>query len=206
MKDAPLAPVKELYTNNLKEFGMVSQSVGWPNAADHTLRFDKLLGSFDISKPFSLNDLGCGYGAVLDYLHINNKPIKQFFGYDISQEMLDSLDSAKYPTVEIKKICSSQLSTMADYSIASGIFNVKFEETDEKWISYILETLNALNQFSKIGFSFNLLTSYVDFKRDHLYYGDPLFFFDYCKKNFSKQVSLLHDYKLWEWTIAVKKL
>ncbi|MBM3138043.1 MAG: class I SAM-dependent methyltransferase, partial [Chloroflexi bacterium] len=29
--------------------------------------------------------------------------------------------------------------------------------------------------------------------------------FDYCKVNFSKNVALLHDYKLYDFTIIVRK-
>ena len=58
---------------------------------------------------------------------------------------------------------------------------------------------------SRIGFSFNLLTSYVDWEEDHLYYGDPGVFFEYCKRKHSRFVTLLHDYPLYEWTIAVRK-
>ena len=56
-------------------------------------------------------------------------------------------------------------------------------------------------------FSFNILTKYSEknYMQDHLYYADPLFFFDYCKQNFSKNVSLIHDYNLYEFTILVKK-
>ena len=52
-----------------------------------------------------------------------------------------------------------------------------------------------------------MLTKYSDkeYMRDNLYYADPLFIFDYCKRNFSKQVALLHDYGLYEFTILVKK-
>ncbi len=205
MKDKSLILVEELYTNNLKEYGITSTSVGWPNPEDHRLRFDKLLGSFDLKTPFSLNDLGCGYGAVLNYFNENRLPVEHYYGYDISQEMLDSLVPSNYSDIIIERFCSPNLSTCADFSIASGIFNVKFEESEEDWLKHILQTLSCLNEFSSRGFSFNLLTSYVDFKRDHLYYGDPLFFFDYCKKNFSNYVTLLHDYKLWEWTVVVKK-
>ena len=68
-----------------------------------------------------------------------------------------------------------------------------------------LATLDNLNAFSRKGFAFNLLTSYVDWKEGHLYYADPLFFFDYCKKKFSGRVALLHDYPLWEWTMLIRK-
>ncbi len=56
-------------------------------------------------------------------------------------------------------------------------------------------------------FLFNMLTKYSEkeYMRDNLYYADPLFIFDYCKRNFSKQVALLHDYGLYEFTILVKK-
>ena len=41
--------------------------------------------------------------------------------------------------------------------------------------------------------------------RDDLHYGDPCSLFDHCKRAFSKQVALLHDYGLYEFTIRVRK-
>ena len=57
------------------------------------------------------------------------------------------------------------------------------------------------------GFSFNCLTKYSDDTKmkDYLFYADPCQLFDYCKRNFSKQVALLHDYGLYEFTIIVRK-
>ncbi|MFX7953370.1 class I SAM-dependent methyltransferase, partial [Acinetobacter baumannii] len=57
------------------------------------------------------------------------------------------------------------------------------------------------------GFSFNCLTSYSDEdrKRDYLYYADPCQLFDLCKRRYSRQVALLHDYGLYEFTILVRK-
>ena len=94
-----------------------------------------------------------------------------------------------------------------DFVIASGIFNVRLENTQEDWLIYVLETLQKLNSHSTKGFSFNVLTKYSDkeFMKDYLYYADPLFLFDYCKSNFSKNVALLHDYNLYEFTLIVRK-
>jgi hypothetical protein len=71
----------------------------------------------------------------------------------------------------------------------------------------MIETINLFNQISTSGFSFNALTKYSDkeFMKDYLYYSDPLVLFDYCKKNFSRNVALLHDYNLYEFTILVRK-
>jgi hypothetical protein len=55
------------------------------------------------------------------------------------------------------------------------------------------------------GFAFNAMTTYVDWKQENLYYADPFMFFDFCKRNISRYVSLLHDYPLFEWTMIVRK-
>ena len=41
--------------------------------------------------------------------------------------------------------------------------------------------------------------------RPHLHYGDPLWFFDWCKRKYSRNVALLHDYDLYDFTIIVRK-
>lgn len=205
MTQQTIKQIEGLYTDNLKEHGISSESVGWPNKQDHTLRFEKLFQGVGLTTIRSLNDLGCGYGAVLDYLSFSGKSLESYFAYDISQDMLDAIDTKKYQATSIKKFLEPKLSSPADFSIASGIFNVRFSETDELWQDHIIKTLCNLNENSLQGFSFNLLSTYVDFKKDHLFYGDPLFFFNYCKKNFSRYVSLYHDYPLYEWTVVVKK-
>ena len=77
---------------------------------------------------------------------------------------------------------------------------------DERWRDYTLETIAELASLSRRGFAFNMLTSYSDPERmtDRLYYGDPCFYFDWCKRNLSPHVALLHDYGLCEFTIHVR--
>lgn len=79
--------------------------------------------------------------------------------------------------------------------------------SDAEWFNYLQETLDSLDRFSRRGFSFNCLTSYSDEdrKRDYLYYADPCQLFDLCKRRYSRQVALLHDYGLYEFTILVRK-
>jgi len=201
-----LDKIKKLYDDNIQEFGISSRSVGWPDEQAHQLRFDKLVYGLEsnIDTPVTINDLGCGYGAFFNYLEGKGHHIEHFYGYDISEEMIIK-GKELLASKQVEFFIDSKLSTVADYSFTSGIFNVRFEESDAQWEEYIKEVLHNMNQFSKKGFAFNLLSTYVDFKRDHLYYGDSKIFFDYCKKEFSRFVTLLHDYPLYEWTIVVKK-
>jgi hypothetical protein len=41
--------------------------------------------------------------------------------------------------------------------------------------------------------------------RDNLYYADPFLLFDYCKKTYSRNVALLRDYGLYEFTLLIRK-
>ena len=200
-----LDKIENLYIESLKQHGTNSKSVGWRDKNSQILRFKKLTTVIkDKNSEITVNDLGCGYGAMYNFLSIRFN-IKRYIGYDISQEMLNKASELISINKNVLLIKDSKLKNIADYSFVSGIFNVKFDEKDEEWKNFIIETLDNMNEFSQKGFAFNLLTSYVDYKELHLYYGDPLFFFDYCKKNYSKKVSLIHDYNLWEWTITVEK-
>lgn len=193
------------YTNSINKHGDVSNGVGWSDMAEHSLRFDKLCSVVeDKNIAASYNDLGCGYGSLWNYLSQNNYNVALYRGHDISDKQIEAAKlNVKSKIASFSD--SPSLDRISDYSIASGIFNVCFEENKTKWHNYILQTLENINKKSRIGFSFNLLSSYVDWHEQNLYYADPLFLFDYCKKNFSKKVSLIHDYPLWEFTIIVKK-
>ncbi len=205
--DDTLDKISNLYSDNLTEHGDQSKAVGWPTADSQELRFEKLTEVIlETESLFSVNDYGCGYGAHLEYLIKKRYPVSGYNGYDLSEEMLDkSQERLKDFDGDLNLINSSEISTQADFTFVSGTFNVRFESSYEEWKAFIEKTLHMINESSNLGFSFNLLSKYVDWEEPHLFYGDPCYWFDYCKKNFSKHVSLLHDYPLYEWTILVRK-
>ena len=95
----------------------------------------------------------------------------------------------------------------ADYCVASGVFNLRMDVEGGAWRDYVLDTIGSLSTLGTRGFAFNMLTKYSDpprMRRD-LYYGDPCFFFDHCKREIARNVALLHDYGLYEFTMLVRK-
>lgn len=202
-----LSQISALYSKNLERNGPVSTAVGWNTPESQRLRFEKLTSVVDADpRPFSVNDYGCGYGAHLDHLLERGMKVSAYHGYDLSEQMLDSARarlSEFQGELDLRQ--STSLGTEADYTFVSGTFNVRFEASDEAWQKFILEKLHEIHRLSRKGFAFNLLSTYVDWQESHLFYGDPLFWFDQCKRNFSRYVSLLHDYPLYEWTILVRK-
>lgn len=201
-----LSKIEKLYSDNFEKFGIDSKSVGWNSPESQILRFQKLLSVVDepTLNEFSLNELGCGYGELYKFCETNKYRLSHFNGYDISERMLEA--AKNYLNSEKTELFQqSKVETKADYTVTSGIFNVKFETKQNDWEDYIKETLHNMFEHSTKGMSFNLLTKYVDFESENLFYADPLFYFDFCKKQLSPFVSLIHDYKLYEWTIIIRK-
>jgi hypothetical protein len=127
---------------------------------------------------------------------------------DVSQEMIKVAKQRQNTSDQTRFITSAEPDKLADYGLASGIFNVRLSRSDAEWFDYLQTTLDVLDRTSNLGFSFNCLTSYSDEekKRDYLYYADPCQLFDLCKRRYSRDVALLHDYDLYEFTILVRKM
>lgn len=205
--ESHLKKVEGLYSSNVTNLGVGPKAVGWNTAEAQDLRFAKLSTIVQGDDNYTVNDYGCGYGAHLLYLtETMGHKVSAYNGYDISTDMLDAAKNnlSSYEG-DLNLIESSDITKPADYTFISGTFNVRFEADNDIWENLIREKLAQAFAMSNKAMSFNLMTSYVDWEESHLYYGDPCVWFDYCKKNLSKNVSLLHDYPLWEWTITVTK-
>lgn len=203
-----LINLKSFFDQRAILYGPVFQSVDWNSLERQYAIFNQLLKIWVNPKDSSsILDFGCGYGALLDYISSKNFNFNNYLGYDISQIMIDNAlkTHCQQPNIffstEAKYLCQ------ADYVIASGIISMKMDSEDAEWEEYIFKTLSQLWELSKKGLAFNSLTIYSDLKkmRPDLYYGDPCRIFDFCKKHFSKNVALLHDYELYEFTILVRK-
>ncbi len=198
--------VDKYYTDKILTYGATAQGVDWNSEDSQILRFEQLLKVCSKHSDFSLIDYGCGYGALMDFLITKNCQFT-YFGYDISNSMIQAAKKLYKDSNNAFFFGKQSDLQIADFTVASGIFNVKQEVEKNDWTIYILNILKELSFLSKQGFAFNMLTQYSDSDkmRSSLYYADPCFFFDYCKKNFSKNIALLHDYHLYEFTIIVRK-
>jgi len=202
---APLTKIKDFMEETLTAHGHTPLGVGWLSRENQFLRFDQFLPLFNNHKDdfFSVNDFGCALGGFYDWVEERKLPISSYVGYDISEKMVAEA-RALHASEHAKFICSSTISETADYSIGCGIFNTRLDESDESWNEYMKSVVWQLAEKSRCGFAFNSLTTYVDWRKDHLFYADPLTWFDWCKKNISPRVALLHDSPLYEWTMLVR--
>jgi SAM-dependent methyltransferase len=200
-----LNKVEKYYTEKLKKFGVSPKGVDWNSLESQFIRFQQLSNVIIENSRFSLLDYGCGYGALVEFLTQQGYKPSEYFGYDISEAMIK--EASKNNSMGYTTYSPHLPSKSFDYVIASRIFSVKMNLSEDDWAGYIIRTLHELNRLSDKGFSFNMLTSYSDMElmRENLFYANPSYYFDYCKSNFSKSVALLHDYPLYEFSIIVRK-
>jgi len=202
-----LESVEQYYTEKLKTHGPTARGVDWNSPESQALRIEQVLKVCDADSAFSINDYGCGYGALSDFLVQRGYSV-QYRGFDVSDQMIAEAKKLHRRLSNCDFFREESNLTVADYTVASGVFNVKLRATDDEWERYFLRTLERIAELSSRGFAFNALTKYSDRDRmrPDLYYADPLFLFDYCKRKFTRFVSLLHDYPLYEFTIIVRKV
>jgi SAM-dependent methyltransferase len=194
------------YGDKVRQFGAVARGVDWNSEESQMLRFHQLLRLIDESDMTSVNDYGCGYGALASYLRARSFQ-GQYTGFDVAEPMIAEAAAIHVNDRLASFTCQRDDVPPADYTFASGVFNVKQEHASGRWQDYIIATIRDIDLLSGKGFAFNMLSSYSDRdkQRPDLFYADPAFFFDYCKTQCSKRVALLHDYPLYEFTIVVRK-
>ena len=200
--------VSTYYTQKLEEYGDTPRGVDWNDEQSQKLRFKLLTESLLYTESkFSICDYGSGMGHLATYLQDINYDFS-YHGFDISESMVETASKKFTQNQHITFSTKLEDERKFDFTIASGIFNVKLGHTDEEWWNYILETIRHFDQLSIRGFAFNCLTNFSDpdKMRHDLYYANATDLFNFCMKRYGKKVSLLHDYPLYEFTILVRKL
>lgn len=190
------------YAAALATHGATPRGVDWSSAESQELRFTQLLALAEGDRDAAILDFGCGYGALGRRLRQDGHR-GEYTGYDAAPEMI----AAAGPDVPGCRFTSDAASlTLSDYTLASGLFNVRLDVSVAEWEGYVRELIDAMGALSARGFAFNMLTRHADPQRmrPDLYYADPGTWLTYCLDRFGRRVALRHDYPLYEFTIMVR--
>lgn len=205
-QSSSLENVKKYFTEKLETHGATHRGVDYNSTEAQEARFFQLTKVIDSSTKYSLFDFGSGYGGMYDYLRQIGH-ILHYVGYDIAESMITRGRELHLNNPDCWFTDKIDQVPMVDYAVVSGTFNMKLDADYDTWTRIVIEALDQMNAHAAKGVAFNMLTKYsdADRMRPDLYYGDPCFYFDYCKRNFSRNVALLHDYNLYDFTILVRK-
>jgi SAM-dependent methyltransferase len=199
-----LKPVAYAFDRRLADSGATARGVYWRNEDGQKLRFEVLARVLEgDAGPFTVNDLGCGYGAFFDFLATRlGDRLLRFAGTDISPSMVAEAKAriADPRAVFVRGLTASE---DADYSFASGTFNMCLKTKPAEWVAYVEASLAHLYGRSRKAMAFNMLAGRGTV-REGLYYADSAYFGAFCQR-LGATVQLAIDYPLDEWTIFARR-
>lgn len=195
------------WSDTIVRHGANYRGVDYGNAERVQLCFRQLTAIWKDRGSASVLDFGCGYGALLGYLRNHGFALSDYTGFDVSEEMIAHARQVNATVPGAVFTGDAGALQPADYVICAGIFNVKLNTDVAAWHEHVVRTLDQVWSLCRRGMAFNILTSYSepDKMRPDLYYADPCWFFDHCKRNLSRDVALIHDYGVYEFTMLVQK-
>ena len=166
------------YDMACRQLGSNPASVLWQSRVSQEARFKALLTVIegDRSKRYlSLNDVGCGYGALWFWLGWSWRWWQRGFytGYDISPVMLEAAMS-RISSPRVRFVCAPYPTEQADYTLASGLFGLKLGVSDQEWETWVEDLIVRMAQASRRGLACNFLDKRMrPVSRPTLWYTDP---------------------------------
>ena len=194
--------VIEHYEEVLRQYGPTARGMEWKDEASQRLRFSVLAEVCDLNGA-TIHEIGAGAGHFCDYLR-HNAIRAEYSGSDVSPAMVEAARRL-HPGVrfEPRDIILEPPAETYDIVLSSGVLNVKLEHTDAEWCTYVREVIRGMYRMCRVAIAFNLMTDFVEFRKDILYYDNAGEMLDFCRRELSRSVVLRHDYPLYEYTIYV---
>jgi hypothetical protein len=167
----------------------------------------QLLRVCDWGRPFSLDDLGCGWGALRGFISKRHRGKKvDYLGVDLSADMISHANAIWKHRRATQFLVGSSSPRVADYVVASGLFNVRIDEPIALWEEFIAQTLRSMAQSSRIGFAANFLAMLPEGIAgvSQLYRTDAAPWVTFCERELGLRVTLLDRYGMREFTLLAR--
>lgn len=204
--DAIHEEIARYYTRKIEAHGPTPQGVDWASQPTQALRFVQLLKVCDFSSPISLNDIGCGYGALRGFLdqRYAGRPV-DYLGTDLSEAMVSQARALWSDRRNARFESGCGIPRVADYCVASGIFNVKLQHARADWEAFVAATLHAMRGASRRGFAVNFLSPLEPGVHGaaELYRPPPRQWQTHCETVLDAQVQVIASYGMREYTLLV---
>lgn len=176
------------YRDLLRQHGDSPQAVQYSSRETQERRFEKLVNVADLNG-CSILDFGCGTGQLQDYLLRQGVKVR-YHGVDIVDEFL-TLCQEKFPEGRFGQLQDFQ-GQQFDYVLVAGVFNNLIEDNT----AFYQSTLKTLFGMANKGLSFNMMSAYVDYQDEGLFYEYPEKVFAFLKREVTPFVTLRNEYEV----------
>lgn len=178
------------YGELVKQHGDAAESAQYADRETQERRME-VLCEIGVTKDSKVLDFGCGTGQMLSLLKRTIQFEGEYVGYDISAEAIE-FARQKHPDgrFETRDILTNPPQEDFDFILISGVFNNAMSDNR----AFFEAISKRLMPHARKGYAFNMLSRFVDYFDDNLYYVDPMDVFRFCKEELSALVTLRHDY------------
>jgi cyclopropane fatty-acyl-phospholipid synthase-like methyltransferase len=192
------------YGKLLEKHGAVPASID-ASREGQRLRFSILLdaiipsGMNGIGRPSSLLDVGCGYGAFVEYLiaHGHFDAADGYTGIDISPEMIAAAREMRpNRRFEVRNLIEEPFDKQFEAVIACGIFQL------DHGGEYVDSMIEAMWRATGRVLAFNMLSAYTPEKTPGEAYFEPGRIMTYCQQ-MTPFVSVNHSYRRNDFTVTM---
>ena len=153
--------IAKIFDTRFQKLGPTPESSMWFSKKRQFARFEiifKHIMKNSAGDSISISDIGCGYGAFLDFLSTKNiNTSLQYYGYDISCEVIKFCRQKFRGKGTFYK--SNLPKNDTDYIIMSGTFNFFPNRSFYAWEQYFQNSLKDLWPRANCALIFNLQTS-----------------------------------------------
>ena len=168
--------LRRVYEQRFDIYGKTPAGSFWVDQCRQMARFDVIFSQIkrNICGEYSLADIGCGYGALVDYLLKKEITGLAFYtGYDVSGRLIRSCED-RFSKLGLKFKVGECPEKGVDVSIMSGTYNLAVTKNVQHWEGYIEECLKKVWAKTNTFMIFNLQNSNLGksfISRNQIYYA-----------------------------------
>ena len=201
MSDRAIRATESYYTRAILKHGPSARGVDWNTEESQNTRFGRLI-SPTILECDEIVDLGCGYGALLEYLR-GCGWTGRYQGVDLVPAMVDAARKRNATDSGATFVIGTAPPGHHQVVIANGILNVRGALPVSLWRRHVHKTLEAMFEAAEVAIAFNFLHPWSDpaYKRRHLWYPRGFELVDFTIRRYSRWIEMDQAYGLFETTV-----
>ena len=197
------------FNSRFEAYGPTPDASLWFNKSRQLARFSKLteaIVSRVSNNEVTIGDVGCGYGAFLDYLAKHNSEIRfKYYGYDIADRVI-AYCSKNLQTANATFLHRSRPTRKADFHVMSGTYNYAPNMGVGPWRSYMRNEIRHIFSATNKCIVFNLMIdekAYIS--KSSIFYEEMEHFLSFCIKELGETTILEHPLLKLEKTFCIEK-
>jgi ubiquinone/menaquinone biosynthesis C-methylase UbiE len=147
-------------------------------------------------------DVGCGLGHFYEYLRRRCDTVR-YVGYDMVEKFI-AANREKFPqaTFRVADVTRDPIPDRCDYAVMCQVFNNRYKNSDN--LEIVRAVLAKTFEHADKAVSVDMLSTYVSYRDEHLYYYSPEEMFSFAR-TLTPYVSLLHGYLPHHFTLQLFK-